>query len=75
MFNGLLCSESNSSLTCPVRSNCQFNPGKRINFQRSEHLINVTRHVNKKRTEGRIHIYLHAFINESSHYVSYLLQI
>ena len=63
MFNRMLCSVSNSFLTCPVRSNCYFNPGKRFNFQRrSEHL-------NKERTEGRIHIYLHAFINESSHYL------
>ena len=29
----------------------------------------LSRYVNKERTEGRIHIYLHVFINESSHYV------
>ena len=66
MFNELLCSKSNSSLTCPVHSNCQFDPGKTFNPQiRSEYL----RHVNKERTEERIHICMHAFIYESSDYV------
>ena len=57
MFNGLLCSKSNSSL-CARTAN--LNLEKYLTFKED---------VNEERTEGRMHIYLHAFIYESSHYV------
>ena len=53
MFNGLLCSKSNSSL-CAGTAN--LNLEKYLTFKED---------VNEERTEGR----MHAFIYESSHYV------